>query len=308
MQKILIIFSGGTISSSSPDKNGIVSLSAKAKYHLLEHYRENFSQDKSIIFEYIEPLQTLSENMTVSKWNTLIDTLKTTNLDDKAGIIITHGSDTLAYSAALFSLLLEGIKIPVVFVASNYNLSDPKANGHNNFKNAVDFICTSNKTGVHVIYEDNLLKNHIYKGSEITQCQAFTDQFNAYSGPQSVLALKSTLLLWKIKELRDCVLQITPYPGLRYDCFNLKNTKAILHGTYHSFTTCIENPESPSSILYLKNICDKMGIPILLAPFSHKDYRYSSTDTLLKNGFSTLPDMSTEYAYAKLLVEYAIKV
>ena len=63
-----------------------------------------------------EPLSILSENLTVDHWNRLLDTLRPVLREGRAayeGIILTHGTDTLAYTAALLDQLLAGTPLPV---------------------------------------------------------------------------------------------------------------------------------------------------------------------------------------------------
>lgn len=53
------------------------------------------------------------------------------------GVILTHGTDTLAYTANLLALALEGTALPVILVSSHTPPTDPAANGHRHFAAAV---------------------------------------------------------------------------------------------------------------------------------------------------------------------------
>ena len=67
------------------------------------------------------------------------------------GVIIIHGTDTLAYSAAAMGYLFGDCDIPMVFVSSNYVLTEPRANGAYNFQYAVQFLAFDCKQkGVYV--------------------------------------------------------------------------------------------------------------------------------------------------------------
>jgi len=137
--KIKIIFTGGTISSRLNENVISVETENFSKMQLIENFNKasNFAD---IEFISSQPLNVLSENMSINNLNTLINEIKNTNFSEIDGIIITHGTDTLGYTANILAILLAGIKIPVVLVSSNYILSDEKSNGNDNFFNAVDFI------------------------------------------------------------------------------------------------------------------------------------------------------------------------
>ena len=83
----------------------------------------------------------------------------------------------MAYTANLLSTLLAGVHLPVVLVGSNYVLTDERANGNQNFSDAVDFIASRSYPGVYVIFS-----GRVYLGSRILQCRSFTDEYPTVSG------------------------------------------------------------------------------------------------------------------------------
>ncbi len=52
------------------------------------------------------------------------------------GIVITHGTDTMAYSASALSFMLQGLNIPVVFTGSQLPLRHPLSDGPSNLHEA----------------------------------------------------------------------------------------------------------------------------------------------------------------------------
>ena len=117
--------------------------------------------------------------MTIFDWNILLYELRKINFNDYDGIIIAHGTDTLAYTTNMLSIMLSGIDIPVVMVSSNYILSDDRANGNDNFINAVFFISHSKYKGVYAIYRNNKGVNVVYLGSRLKQCEALTNEYSS---------------------------------------------------------------------------------------------------------------------------------
>ena len=88
-----------------------------------------------------EPYRILSENMNAGYVNRLADCVrKVMARNDSEGIIITHGTDTLQYTAALLSYVFGTDCVPVLLVSSDFPLEDERANGMANFMRAVEFI------------------------------------------------------------------------------------------------------------------------------------------------------------------------
>lgn len=143
---ILIIFTGGTISSS--EKGGYIGPDEQNNNRLINEYKKR-SPEKcaDINFSTSSPYYILSENLTGKHINLLADCIdKALSSDEYDGIIVTHGTDTLQYTAAGLSYIYSDINIPIVLVSSNYILDDSRANGYDNFSAAVDFIMTCCKT------------------------------------------------------------------------------------------------------------------------------------------------------------------
>ena len=64
----------------------------------------------------IQAVEILSENLFPSVWETLINAIEAENISQYDGIIVTHGTDTLAFTAAALSLYFNAIKIPLLLV------------------------------------------------------------------------------------------------------------------------------------------------------------------------------------------------
>lgn len=140
---ITVIFTGGTIGSSV--QQDFVSTDAQMPYRLLAMYEAEQKKKGAAIpsFRTQAPYTTLSEYMDGSHLNRLIacvQSLLTTDDPDIDGIIVTHGTDTLPFTAATLGMCFAYARIPILLVSSNYILDDPRANGLTNFTAAVDYI------------------------------------------------------------------------------------------------------------------------------------------------------------------------
>lgn len=176
--KILLILTGGTICSfgNAGGMHRDVD-SAKAKVRLLQQFEESDCEFAEQEFEVVTILDTLSENMTVPKWNELIAFLKQKALSSYRGIIVAHGTDTLAYTAALLSLVLSGVERPVFLVSSQLPLDQAGANGSVNFRDSVELICHGIAAGVYVVYRNSDGKSYLHLGSHLESCRDYSDDF-----------------------------------------------------------------------------------------------------------------------------------
>ena len=161
--RILLILTGGTICSFADEHGERQSDVAQAEALIVKHFRESDSAlqgEDAVSFECHRPLDVLSENMTVAHWNTLIDDLKRCDFSCYDGVILLHGTDTLAYTACLLSLLLEGTPIPVMLVSAQLPIDMPDSNGNHNFRRAVELIAGGTKNVV-CAQPFGCLPNHI---------------------------------------------------------------------------------------------------------------------------------------------------
>ena len=149
MKNILVLFTGGTIGSTVCD--GIINISPQSGFQLIQLFQA-LPQSEPIYFDCVQPLQLLSENLHPSVWTTLIHAIEAQSLENYDGIIVTHGTDTLAFTAVALSFYFHNLNKPLLVVSSNYPLEHPQANGLKNFRCAVEFIRQQKQNGVFVPY------------------------------------------------------------------------------------------------------------------------------------------------------------
>lgn len=343
--KILVIFTGGTIGSvkvknvilqpSEAIKRGLLKSNDVSNSSLLlntlkkQRKEQEYNLDR---FEVINAMEVLSENMSIDYYNKLLRFLAKLKLEEYKGVIITHGTDTLGYTANLIGMMLNEVTVPVMLVSSDYVVSDSRANGIKNFVNAVNYIDSENALpGVYVSYSKNGLDKIIY-GTRAMQCGSVVDDIYGISNKskQSYLGTMSGKdfrvydeeLYKKIKgkkeyrisnlqsfvtssTLRPNVRVVKPAPGLDYDSLRLETGTAILHPLYHSGTACADGSYSQNIIDFSKK-CEDNGCELVVGPLygtSNKSL-YGSTEAF--KGCNFVMNTSEENAYIKLLIAKAL--
>ncbi|MDD5267393.1 MAG: asparaginase domain-containing protein [Methylococcales bacterium] len=180
MKNILVVFTGGTIGSTATE--GTINTAIGAPFKLIELFQQHYKNYQQIHFNTLQPLQILSENLAPCVWLTLIAAIEEQQPNQYDGIIVTHGTDTLAYTAAALSFYFNAIKIPMLLVASDYPLDNPRANGLGNFICAVEFILQNIKAGVFVPYRNQLQTTQVHSGSRLTCSLQLSGDFFSVQG------------------------------------------------------------------------------------------------------------------------------
>ena len=331
MKKILAVYTGGTI-CSAPENNMRDLHPALAKRALLTCFAESdsayASKAKELFVDSELPaeLQTLSENMTPDKLSGIIRHIKSFDLTKYSGIIVLHGTDTLAYTAALFAFVFARTPVPIMIVSGNRPPMDPESNANANFRTATELIMNGIAPNVYVPYRNSNGSIKLFLGSSVMQCANYSENFRSASEQKVFEVYENTEKLFsecqrisesinrsaypqinELQELQSGVKLITAHTGLDYSDISLNNTKAIIHGTYHSGTVCIdkantEAPPSQFSILHLSERCKKNNIPLFIAPCKLDKDQYASAFEATRSGAAIPLDMTTEAAYGKLIV------
>ena len=73
-----------------------------------------------------------------------------------SAVVITHGTDTLAYTASMLSFMLRGIRIPVVLTGSQYPIAYPDSDGKSNLTNALT-AARELPGGVYICFGDRVI-------------------------------------------------------------------------------------------------------------------------------------------------------
>ena len=328
MKKILTVYTGGTICCASDGK--LRDLHPKlAKRALLT----SFSQSDSVYAKNTAELfydsglsddeQTLSENMTLKKLDVIIRHIKSFDLSEFLGVIVLHGTDTLAYTAALFSFLFCNTTVPIMLVSGNRPPMDEKSNALANFKAAAELIMSGIAPNVYVPYKNSNSVVTVHLASGLMQCADFSDDFYS-AAEKTAFNINDTYLYEKCVKLSlqrtipkyfdpsryacpdEDVLLIDPYTGLDYSRIMLKGVKTVVHGTYHSGTVCAERAAegeeySSYSVLYLAKECKKNNIPLFITPCKLDSAQYASSWDIYKNTEALMLNMTREAAYGKVI-------
>lgn len=149
MEKILIIATGGTIACSESE-NG---LAPKYDINDLLSYVPSIKGICTICGELLMNID--STNMNPKYWIKISESIQK-NYDDYDGFVITHGTDTMAYTSAGVSYLLNNLGKPVVFTGAQYSIEAFGTDARQNLVDAVRF-ALEGVPGVFIAFDGKII-------------------------------------------------------------------------------------------------------------------------------------------------------
>lgn len=313
--RICVIFTGGTIGSFA--SGNTVDLNSDSKSMLLAKYRERYGN--GIAFDEFRPLDILSENVQFTDLEAMAACLRAVNKSKYDGIIITHGTDTLSFTATLFSQIFCDITLPVVFVSALHPLNDGRSRGVENFAGAVEFIEREGLCGVFVSFKNEFENLAIHLASRITVaeqisghfasvmntplCELTDGGFRYFDSPYNPAKEKFSEKrepYGKYDLCKDIVtIRARSFLDFSYYNFGAKKPKAVVIELYHSGTVCTAGEET--NVLNFIDYCGKLGVKVILSPVDSKARVYSSA-TELKDRCILAYDISFEMTVVKVML------
>lgn len=308
--RLAVILTGGTIGSKK--EQGWIAPNQEEPWLILEEYKHHYPElAADIVFDVKVPYQILSENLNGAYLNRLIqevgDAVGQAIYD---GILICHGTDTLAYTAAMLAWVLQGVKIPVLLISSNYPLQDVRANGLANFRFGVETV-RQGLQGVYVVYQNRNRRTYVHAGRKILTHQTFEDeiyslhgeyagvydedgQFNRMKQKECGQSCLPTGGYHGLRESSEFIQWIRLYPGVVYPSLN-GMVKAVLLESYHSGTIAV----GPLLNQFMQQAKERQ-IPVYLVGAVRQDGGYETMKEYQSLGIRVLENMAPIAVYCYL--------
>ena len=168
-KKILLLTTGGTI-ASVPGGEGLEPHRSDVMERELEQLRTYYD----ITVKDVMCLD--SSNIRPEEWQTIAQNIFEfrTGFD---GIVVSHGTDTMAYTASAVTFMLPDIDLPVVFTGSQLPLADVLSDGPDNLRTAFA-MAASGHPGVFLAFDRKVMRG----------CRAVKVRASGFSAFESVNA------------------------------------------------------------------------------------------------------------------------
>ena len=301
-KKILLLTTGGTIASVpggdglEPQRSGVM----ERELNQLRTYYDITVRDVMCLD---------SSNITPEEWQQIAEAIYEARLDYD-GIVVSHGTDTMAYTASAVTFMLPDIDRPVVFTGSQLPLADMLSDGPENLRTAFA-MAASGHCGVFLAFDRKVMLG----------CRAVKVRASGFSAFESVnaryaaqvsnrgLVVDSQVLPSGKGEARLCpnisrdvfLLKLTPglnpaifdmlgamgYKGIVIEAFGLGGMHVLSRGL-RGIRRCVE--DGISVVVTTQCLYDSANLQI-----------YQVGNKLLELGVVQAGDMTTEAAMTKLM-------
>ena len=168
-KKILLLTTGGTIASLpggeglEPQRSGVM----ERELNQLRTYYDIAVQDVMCLD---------SSNITPTEWETIARHIYA-HRQGFDGIVVSHGTDTMAYTASAVTFMLPNIDLPVVFTGSQLPLADMLSDGPENLRTAFA-MAAEGHPGVFLAFDRKVMRG----------CRAVKVRASGFSAFESVNA------------------------------------------------------------------------------------------------------------------------
>ena len=157
LPKISILGTGGTIASRIDYKTGAVNpaFSAEELYSIIPE----LSDYANINTELISNIA--SEQMNPEDWKNMAEKVIEKIRDENQGIIIGHGTDTMAYTSAALSFALVNCPIPVILTGAQRSTDRPSSDASLNMISSVIIASKNQLNGIYLAMHSSIEDNEV---------------------------------------------------------------------------------------------------------------------------------------------------
>ena len=303
-KKILILTTGGTIACEGTAEGLKPELDSKAIMSYISGIADNYD------IELKDILNLDSSNIQPEEWIVMASEVYKA-YSDFDGIVITHGTDTMAYTSSMLSFMLPNIPIPVVLTGSQLPLVHPLSDGCDNLRYALA-MAASGVPGIFLAFNRKVILGCRAVKVRTTGFDAFESVNHPYVAKidsQGLIIDESAIL----KPHGTCVLEdnissdvflLKLTPGLNPAIFDMLLSMKYRGIVIEAFGTGGLHYVHRDLISELQRIVDA-GIAVVISSqclYERSDLSiYETGQMALKNGVIQAFDMTTEAAVTKLM-------
>jgi len=313
MKTISIIATGGTIASEC-SADGI-----KPTYQLNEMLRDVPEIHSMANIMSHQLMNKDSSNMQPSDWVKIAACVHK-ELKYSDGVVITHGTDTMAYTSSVLSFMLQNLNKPVILTGSQRSWNEESTDAKSNLIDAVKMAASGAEkkiNGVHIVFHGKIIKGCRARKSkhlERTELDAFeTVNYPLVGMIKGEHIMLNPILLAENRnrsgsialdtKLGTGVMMITLAPGFNPDILEAVKDKcnAIIIQAYGLGDMPIQG--RGALVPVIKNCIDEGKIVAITSQACYETdlTRYEVGKKFLELGVIPTLDMTQESAYTKLM-------
>lgn len=168
---ILVLYTGGTIGMQT-SAAGLAPASGFEARLRTQQAKQTERLPRWTFRELLPPID--SANMSQDNWLAMVEAIRLgVEQDGCDGVLVLHGTDTLAYSAGALSFLLLGLPVPVVLTGSMLPAGAEHSDAWGNLFGALQALHDGVRAGVHLYFDGALMH-----GARVSKLRS--DAFDAF--------------------------------------------------------------------------------------------------------------------------------
>ena len=167
MKKILLIATGGTIASKISPEGLQPGLTSEELLAYVPEIRE------SCMVDTVQPFELDSTNICQEHWLILERTIEEA-YDKYDGFVICHGTDTMAYTAAALSYLIQNNRKPIVVTGAQKPINLEITDARMNLRDSLKFASDDRAYGVNIVFGGKVIAGTRAKKERSKSYNAFS--------------------------------------------------------------------------------------------------------------------------------------
>ena len=149
-KRILLICTGGTIASTLKKDGYAPGLTDSDILDYIPSVLEFCNVDT------VQVCNIDSTNMTPVYWSVVVKKIKE-NYDHYDGFVILHGTDTMAYTAAALSYMVQNSKKPIVLTGSQKPICLEITDAKTNLMDSIRYACADSSSGIQIVFNHSVI-------------------------------------------------------------------------------------------------------------------------------------------------------
>ena len=166
-RRILLVATGGTIASQASEHGLRPGLGAEQMLAYIPELREEYELDA------IQVCNIDSTNMTPVIWDEIVAAVECKYLYYD-GFVICHGTDTMAYTSAALSYMIQNSNKPIVVTGSQKPISEESTDARQNLIDSIRYAGDPASRGVTLVFNGNVIAGTRAK-------KTYARSYNAFS-------------------------------------------------------------------------------------------------------------------------------
>ena len=173
---VFVLYTGGTIGMVVGPEGGLVPLDLR---ELAAHVPVVHELPVGLTVATVaEPVD--SATMGAADWLRIADAI-VEHAPGHLGVVVLHGTDTMAYTASALSFLLEGIDVPVVLTGSQRPITAVRSDGRENLVTSLE-LASARVNGGPIVPEVTVFFDHLLlRGNRTVKVSA--DSYHGFASP-----------------------------------------------------------------------------------------------------------------------------